>query len=126
MDDAVARMGSLARDYGLDFDGVQRPAHRVGGDFLDLFALDDERLCIVLGDVSDKGAAAARIALRLRGALRQNMRRDENPARALQAMNRQMFNAAEGTQFATLALLIWQADGHVTYVNAGHLPPMVR
>ena len=35
------------------------PAVEVGGDFYDFFLVDDEHLCLVIGDVSDKGIPAA-------------------------------------------------------------------
>ena len=36
-----------------------RPAKEVGGDFYDFFFVDDDHLCVVVGDVSGKGVPAA-------------------------------------------------------------------
>ena len=50
-----------------------RPASssaNIGGDFYDLFKLDDRRIAIVVGDVSGKGLEAARLTSLLRDAIR--------------------------------------------------------
>jgi sigma-B regulation protein RsbU (phosphoserine phosphatase) len=44
---------------GYDFGSLVIPARAVGGDFYDFIPLDDQRLCIVIGDVSYKGLPAA-------------------------------------------------------------------
>jgi sigma-B regulation protein RsbU (phosphoserine phosphatase) len=47
---------------GVEIGLAYRPAHaaeRVGGDFYDLFTLGDERVAVVVGDVSGKGVEAA-------------------------------------------------------------------
>ena len=35
------------------------PAREVGGDFYDFFFLDNDRLCLAIGDVSGKGVPAS-------------------------------------------------------------------
>lgn len=47
-----------ARD-GLDVAAVMRPAHGIGGDFYDVFAIDERRLGVLIADVSGKGIPAA-------------------------------------------------------------------
>ena len=44
---------------GYDIGSLIMPARAVGGDFYDYIPLDDEHLCIIIGDVSDKGLPAA-------------------------------------------------------------------
>jgi len=43
----------------IDIYGTLKPALDVGGDLYDFFLLDDDHLCFVVGDVSDKGVHAA-------------------------------------------------------------------
>src|SRR4029453_13032322 len=42
-----------------DIHAMVRPAREVGGDFYDFFLVDEERLCVAIGDVSGKGIPAA-------------------------------------------------------------------
>ena len=44
---------------GLDFGMLIEPMESVGGDFFDFIVLDDERIGLVMGDVSDHGVPAA-------------------------------------------------------------------
>ena len=44
---------------GWQVDAFYRPARAVGGDFYDFIALEDGRLGVVIGDVTDKGVPAA-------------------------------------------------------------------
>ncbi|WP_288130519.1 SpoIIE family protein phosphatase [Accumulibacter sp.] len=60
------QMGMLPRSFGLpvpgarfDLHAVLEPAKAVGGDLFDFFPLDEHRLFFLIGDVSDKGVAAA-------------------------------------------------------------------
>ena len=59
-------MGLVSKDFrGLpdfkevDIFAMMRPALEVGGDLYDYFPLDKDRICFVIGDVSDKGIPAA-------------------------------------------------------------------
>src|SRR5262249_44356545 len=53
---ARARRGARA--------GFFEPARMVGGDLYDVFPLDGDRLCMVIGDVADKGIPAALLMAR--------------------------------------------------------------
>ena len=50
---------AFPQETSFDIYAVLQPAREVGGDFYDFFMLDDDHLCFVIADVSDKGAAAA-------------------------------------------------------------------
>ena len=50
---------ALAGHSEVEVAAVMRPAREVGGDFYDVFLLDEQHLCMVIADVSDKGVPAA-------------------------------------------------------------------
>ena len=97
-----------------------RPVREVGGDFYSCRVLSDNRLRILLGDVSGKGAAAAMTAAVLTGAAQE--RQIESPAELLKLLNRVMAGMKiQG--FATCLCAEISADGKLTVANAGHLAP---
>ena len=44
---------------GYDIFSCMHPAQEVGGDFYDIFNITKEKICVVVGDISGKGIAAA-------------------------------------------------------------------
>jgi serine phosphatase RsbU (regulator of sigma subunit) len=103
------------------------PAREVGGDFYDIFPLEDGRWGIVIGDVADKGTAAALYmamvhSLILSGALRQR-----SPAAVLLEVNKTLIRQASSLIYVTVFLAIFDPKKHtLQYANAGHNPPLVR
>jgi serine phosphatase RsbU (regulator of sigma subunit) len=114
---------------GLDADALYRSASevaQVGGDFYDLFALEDGRVAAVIGDVCGKGVAAARHTVRLRYELRTLLEDGRPPGRALTAFNRRVQEEFVEDEYATLLLLVLDPrSGAVSWSSAGHPPPLV-
>ena len=112
---------------GIEAAGSTRPANTVGGDLYDILPLPDGRLMVVLGDVAGKGSPAALLMAFLLAMLR--TLKDDNlaPEALVARLNRQIYEQAPGSRFITFFLaLIDPATGAMTYVNAGHLPPLLR
>lgn len=59
----------------------------IGGDYLDVFALEGGRVALIVGDVSGKGLAAAARTAEVKYALRAFLREAPAPARALSRLN---------------------------------------
>ena len=64
----------LESTYSAKIDAIMRPARTVGGDFYDVFPLDDHRLCVLVADVSDKGVPAALFMMRAMAETRECLR----------------------------------------------------
>ena len=73
---------------GWQIDAHYRPAREVGGDFYDFIALDDGRVGIVIGDVTDKGVPAALVMAATRSVLRAAAQRLGRPRRGARARER--------------------------------------
>lgn len=107
--------------------GVTRPANTVGGDFYDVLPLPDGRLILTLGDVAGKGSPAALLMALLLAVLRTLVDEDLDPPELMRRLNLQICRHSPGSRFITLFFAIYSpSTGALTYVNAGHLPPLVR
>lgn len=109
---------------GLEFACLYRSATesaKVGGDFYDLFTLEDGRVGLVIGDVSGKGLAASTLTSLVRNTLRAYAYDVDSPAEIVARTNRVVFDAIPSDMFMTLILgLLDPSTGRMTYCNAGH------
>jgi sigma-B regulation protein RsbU (phosphoserine phosphatase) len=112
---------------GLDYSGACRPALGVGGDYYDFLALPEGRLGVAVGDVSGKGIAAALMMATLQASLRgEAMRGADSLGRMIAGVNRLVFDASTANRYATFFYAEYEpAHRTLTYVNAGHNPPML-
>ncbi|MDA1093342.1 MAG: PP2C family protein-serine/threonine phosphatase [Acidobacteria bacterium] len=112
---------------GIEIAGRTRPANTVGGDLYDIVRLGEDRLLVVLGDVSGKGSPAALLMALLLAMLR-TLAPDDHPLPVLAArLNRLIYDQTPGARFITCFLAIVDLrDGQLSYVNAGQTPPLLR
>ncbi len=112
---------------GVEYAGACRPALGVGGDYYDFLALPGGQLGIAIGDVSGKGIAAALMMASLQASLRgEATRAPENLAALMSNVNRLVFEASSSNRYATFFYGQYNpATRQLTYVNAGHNPPML-
>lgn len=104
---------------------LMEPAKEVGGDFYDFFFLDDHRICLVIGDVSDKGVPAALYMMVAKTLLKSEALRDTSPAEILERVNSILALDNETSMFVTVFCAILDTDnGALSCANAGHLPPV--
>jgi len=112
---------------GLDYFGLCRTALGVGGDYYDFLPLPEGKLGIALGDVSGKGIAAALTMASLQASLRADaMRAGDNLAGLIARVNMMLYDASTVDRYATLFYALYDpATRRLTYVNAGHCPPIL-
>jgi sigma-B regulation protein RsbU (phosphoserine phosphatase) len=79
----------------------------------------------VLGDVAGKGPPAALLAAQLHGILAALANLDGTPADILTRANRVLLRREPESHFATAVYGLLSGDGHFTYCNAGHNPPLL-
>lgn len=101
------------------------PAREVGGDFFHFMELDEDRLLICLGDVSDKGMPAALFMSGLMIWIRAKAREVDSPAGIVAAINREL-STEDSTMFATIFLAILDVNtGEMRFCDGGHCTPLV-
>jgi serine phosphatase RsbU (regulator of sigma subunit) len=111
---------------GYAFAARNQPAREVGGDFYDLFSLDDDHLGVVIADVSDKGMPAALYMALTRSLLLAEARRAASPCAVLSHVNRLLIELGQPNMFVTVFYGVLQMSiGQLTYVRAGHDRPIL-
>lgn len=118
----------ISMAYQIDLHAFVVPAKEVGGDLYDFFALDDDHLCVCVGDVSDKGVPAAIFMAMAKTVLRATATIDLSPAEILYRTNNELSNNNPETMFVTLFLLIFnRKTGYLQFANGGHnLPYLLK
>ena len=111
---------------GVETFGLSRPANTVGGDFYDILPLEDGSIVIAVGDVAGKGSPAALLMALLLAMQRTLVDEGLEAAALVTRLNVQVSRHAPGTRFITLFYAVYRPEtGELTYVNAGHMPPLV-
>lgn len=110
-----------------DFAAEMIPAKFVGGDFYDFIPLKNDRLGIVLGDVSGKGVSAALYMARLLSDFRYISQADSTPEGILHQVNEIACERSLHGMFATaIFLLLDRTTNKLTISSAGHHPALLK
>ncbi|MBN2202484.1 SpoIIE family protein phosphatase [bacterium] len=114
---------SMPSVRGFDLDGVCVTANEIGGDFYDVIAAGRDRIDIVVGDVSGKGAAAAFIMAETKGAIRALAGRHRSPKDILCELNGFFREQGEPGLFLTMVYaILTPSRRRIRIARAGHCP----
>jgi sigma-B regulation protein RsbU (phosphoserine phosphatase) len=137
---------SIPQPPGWEIAATFQPAHRVSGDFYDAFMLPGNRLCIVIGDVCDKGVGSALFMALIRSLIRvlsgkssiEGLSAGSTEKRRIDIEALTAFNTVTGTNdyiagehseggmFASLFVGVLNPEtGRLAYVNGGHEPALI-
>jgi serine phosphatase RsbU (regulator of sigma subunit) len=111
----------------LDYAGICIQAREVGGDYYDFLDLGQNRLGLVVGDISGKGIAAALLMANLQANLRSQCAiASDQPQRFLQLVNRLFYENSTDSSYATLFFAEYDESARrLRYVNCGHLSALL-
>jgi len=108
---------------GVELGAYCMTANEIGGDFYDLIKVDDDRLDIVIGDVSGKGASAAFYMAELKGVIQALAPHFSSPKKILMEINGFAKNHFEPDTFVTMVYaILYPLKRKVHIVRAGHPP----
>ena len=106
--------------------GFSKPAKEVGGDFYDHFPIDEDNVAIIIGDASGKGVPAALLSTITQSIIRQILKSETDPSKALYMLNNQLCENNTECMFVTLWLGIYNnKTKDISFSNAGHNAPLV-
>lgn len=110
-----------------DIYATMEPAKEVGGDFYDLFLIDEDHLAFIAADVSGKGVPAALFMVIAKTLIKDHTLLGESPSEIFTKVNDQLYESNGADMFVTAWLGILEiSTGKLTYVNAGHNPPVIK
>lgn len=100
---------------------------QVGGDFFDLFPIDDHRFAVLIGDVSGKGVAAAVHTGMMKYTVRGLVVDDPTPSSLVSRVNRSvgMQDVLENNFITFFYAVVDYRENRILYTNAGHEHPLL-
>ncbi len=111
---------------GYDIAGFNLPCRTVGGDYYDFTPYQDDRLGLLIGDVSGKGMPAALMMSSLQARIQMLTETQPDPAAAVTLLNRNLAGRFPMGKFITFFFgLLHTESGKLLYSNAGHNYPLM-
>ena len=125
-----AQMKLLPKDMpklnNVEMDAVCITANEVGGDYYDFFEIDQDRLGVVIGDVSGKGTSAAFYMAEVKGIMEALAKANQTPKNLLIPTNETLYRNFDRKTFISLIYGIIDARGkNFIFCRAGHCPVLM-
>ena len=114
-------------DTRFDIMASMEAAREVGGDFYDFYFTAQDRVLVLVADVSGKGVPAAMFMMRAKTLIKSAAQTGKPLAQVFNEANEALCEGNTSSTFVT----VWAGElnlhtGHLAFVNAGHNPPVVR
>lgn len=116
----------MASNNSFSLFGKMIPAREVGGDFFDFFPVSDDKLALVIADVSGKSIGAALFMAISKALIRAIAPRCHSVEEVMRNANALLAYENESSMFVTAFCAIFDINtGEFSYCNAGHNPPYI-
>jgi sigma-B regulation protein RsbU (phosphoserine phosphatase) len=123
-EDFLPKQSPKLKNY--EIAGSNVPCYQVGGDYYDFIPIDDDRLGIVIADVSGKGVGASLLMASLRAALQSELYPEYKIQEMARKLNDFVHRSSSPNSFITFFFCeLNKKNGELSYINAGHNPPLV-
>ncbi len=108
------------------FSSYYLPHHFIGGDYYDVFPINENEYIFCIADVSGKGISAALLTANLQANLHAITNFNTSLSEVVIELNNKIINLTKGDRFITLFIAKYNITTHVlSYINAGHLPVFI-
>ena len=107
----------------LEISCTSSPARIIGGDFYDVIKIDENKILVVVADVSGKGLPAALYMAKVQALIRFAAKIMKTPKAILLEVNKQVYAKFERKSFVTVSLGLFDINAKtMKFVRAGHNP----
>jgi sigma-B regulation protein RsbU (phosphoserine phosphatase) len=114
------------RSGAFTFDGAQRAATEVGGDYFDSFELPDGRIAVAIADVAGKGLGGCMVTSMVSALLKAYSVIHSSPSDLLGALDHCLAGLLPRATFVTMFYAVVDpGSGEMVYASAGHNPSML-
>lgn len=117
----------LPKSPKLNIQTFYHPHFGVGGDYYDFIQLSKSTIGFCIADVSGKGISAAMLMSNFQAVFRTVFTAKIDMKKLITILNERVLASTYGDRFITIFLAKYDlSSGKLTYVNAGHLPPIIK
>lgn len=117
----------LPQTEAIHFGTFLKPARAVGGDFYDIFELDQHRIGIMIGDVTDKGVPSALVMAQTHALIYAEAMRNQSPQQVMEKVNQMVMRINQSGLFITAIYGILDLENNLfSYARAGHEIPLIK
>ncbi len=110
----------------LDISGTMVPAMQVGGDYFDVIKVSENKVFVVVGDVSGKGFSASFYMSKLQTMMTLYCNNETTPYEVLTNINKRIYTEIEKNWFITCTVALFDSEKkEVRICRAGHTPTVV-
>jgi len=110
----------------VDIYASMSPAREVGGDLYDFYFLDENKLCLLIGDVSGKGVPASLFMAVSKTLIKAVADKNVTAGNIFTKVNSELADENDNCMFVTAFIgIIDIQTGEMSYANAGHNPPIL-
>ncbi len=100
------------------------PLEGIGADFYDYFPVENGKIVITIGDVSEKGVDGSFIMIMVKSLIRSEASHSENPSEILTRVNTHIRSQGATVPITIFLGILDITSGTLEYVNAGHERPL--
>ena len=112
--------------FTLEVQKYMKPAKKVGGDFYDFFAKDEDHFVFLIADVSGKGIPGALFMANAKQTLQGFIRDVSDFSQAVEFANASLCENNEAEMFVTAWIGVFEISSHkLRFISAGHNPPIL-
>ncbi len=116
----------LPSQKGIQMASMYQPHSEVGGDYFDVFDINDNEIVFCIGDISGKGISAALLMSNFQANLRALVYQEPDLVQLINTLNDRFTKITNSERFITFFIAKYNKQTHkMEYVSCGHNPTYI-